>query len=162
MKNILIGLMLLGISHPIHAQDSLAVYQRFPAIPPFSIMRLPDSTFYTKDDLKNDKPVIIMIFSPDCDHCQKAIKELLENYKIFKKAQIIMASPVGFNYIKIFYTEFKIANYPGIVMGRDGSHFFGYFFKIVNFPAIFVYDKKGLFVKSFEGSFPVKEIESLL
>lgn len=161
MKNILAAVLLLAFTNT-KAQDSLAVYQRFPAVPPFSIMRLPDSTYYTKDDLQKNKPVIIMIFSPDCDHCQKATKEILENYKVFKKAQIVMASPVGFNYIKKFYSEYKISNYPGIIMGMDGSHFFGYFYKIINFPAIFLYDKKGQFVKSFEGSIPIKTIESLL
>jgi len=73
-----------------------------------------------------------------------------------------MASPVGFEYIRKFYKEYKIADYPGIVMGRDGSHFFGYFYKIVHFPAIYVYNKKGQFVKAFEGSLPVKELKELV
>lgn len=145
----------------VTAQDS-AIYKRFPAIPPFTIIRVPDSTLFTKNDLTKNKPVIIMIFSPDCDHCQKATRSLLENPVILKKARVIMASTVGYEYINKFYSEFKIAEHPGIVMGRDATDFFGYFYGIKNFPSIYMYDRKGRFVRSFERHFPVGELESIL
>ena len=161
MKTLVLLSILVIFSMAAIAQDS-AVYKRFPTVPPFSITRLPDSSLFTKKDLKKNKPVIIIIFSPGCDHCQKATEELLNNYKVFKKIQIVMASTVGYEYISKFYIENKIQNYPAIIMGRDWTNFFGYFYTIKNFPAIFVYDKKGNFIKSFESSLPVKEIEDLV
>jgi thioredoxin-related protein len=142
--------------------DSTAIYLRFPAVPPFSITKVADSTAFTKADLAKRKPTLIFIFSPDCDHCQDKTRELIANINLFKKAQIIMASPLEHHLLKKFYEEYKIADHPNIIMGRDPSYFFGTFYKVKSFPAIFLYDKKGNFVKAFDGTVPVQEIAKFL
>jgi len=73
-----------------------------------------------------------------------------------------MVSPVGYEFIKKFYDEFKIADYPNITMGRDPGYFFGTFYKVRSFPSIYLYDKKGNFVKKFDGSTPVEQIPTFL
>ncbi len=73
-----------------------------------------------------------------------------------------MASSQEYAYIKKFYEEHKIADHPNIILGRDPSYFFGTFFRVRSFPAIFVYDKKGNFVQSFDGSVPVEKIAEAL
>lgn len=143
-------------------EDSTLLYKRFPIIPSFKLINVADSSIFTKDNLKKKKATIIMMFSPDCEHCQAETKELTEKIGLFKKAQIIMASPLDFNYLKEFYNEYKIASYPNITMGRDPIYFFGTFFKVRSFPSIFVYDKKGNLVNSFVGSTPVEEIAASL
>jgi len=142
--------------------DSTLIYLRFPTVPPFSIIKVPDSTKFTKDDLSKKKATVIIIFSPDCDHCQHATKELTAHIKLFKKAQIVMVSPLEHSYLKKFYGEYKIADYPNIVIGRDASYFLGTFYNVHSFPAIFVYDKKGKFVKAFDGTAPVEKIAEVL
>lgn len=142
--------------------DTSLLYLRFPSVPPFSIIRVPDSTRFTKDDLKNKKATIIMVFSPDCEHCQKETRDLIANIGLFKKVQIVMASPISYPYIKKFYEEYEIALYPNIIMGRDPGYYLGTFYKIRSFPAIFLYNKKGDFVNSFDGSVPVEKIAEAL
>ncbi|HMK03915.1 MAG TPA: thioredoxin fold domain-containing protein [Ferruginibacter sp.] len=142
--------------------DTSKLYLRFPFVPPFRIITVPDSTVFTKDDLKKKKPTIIFIFSPDCEHCQHATKELTANTALFKKAQIVMSSPVEFSYLKKFYEEYKIADHANIIMGRDPTYYFGTFYHVRGFPRIFVYDKKGDFIKGFEGSVPMETIADVL
>lgn len=143
-------------------RDSLPVYLRFPTVPPFNIIKLPDSSRFTKEDLVKKKATLIFIFSPDCDHCQNETKSLTANIELFKKAQIVMASPLDYGQIKQFYDDYKIADYPNIIMGRDPSYFLGSFFNIRSFPAMFLYDKKGKLIKAFDGSVPVTIIASYL
>ena len=73
-----------------------------------------------------------------------------------------MASPIEYKYIKTFYEEYHLADYPNITMARDPNYMFGTFYKVRAFPAIFVYDKKGNFIKAFDGTYPVKEIADAL
>jgi len=146
----------------IAQDDSTLLYRRFPIIPSFKLINVADSSIFTKDNLKKKKATIIMMFSPDCEHCQAETKELTAKIGLFKKAQIIMASPLDFNYLREFYKEYKIADYPTITMGRDPIYFFGTFFKVRSFPSIFVYDKKGNLVNSFTGSTPVEQIAASL
>jgi len=153
---------LVGFQQADAQSDSLPIYKRFPEVPPFSITRVPDSTKFTKEDLSTKKATMIMLFNPDCDHCQHAIKALLANYDLFKKAQIVLASPMDFKILKQFYKEYKIASYPNITVGRDWTYFFASFYVIHNFPAIYIYNKKGDLVEEFSGSLDVKKAAAAL
>ena len=144
------------------SQDSSLIYLQFPTIPPFTITKVPDSIKFAKADLRKRKPVLIIVFNPDCGHCQHETKELIANIDLFKKVQIVMASAMDYHYIKKFYEDYNIAGYPNITMGKDEIYFLGGFYKIRSFPAIFLYDKKGKFVKAFDGSVPVKKIAEAL
>ncbi len=152
MKRIFIAVIFIVSFQQTDAQlDSIPVYQRFPVIPLFSIMTAPDSLKFTKDDLEKRKATIIFIFSPDCGHCKTATTDLLKHIDLFKKTQIIMVASLDFHHIKKFYEENKIADYPMITMGRDGIYFLSTFYKIKSLPSLFVYNKKGDFIKAFSG-----------
>ncbi len=159
MKRILIACLLLLFFQQADAQqDTLPIYRRFPVVPVFSITTAPDSIKFTKDDLKKKRPTIIILFSPDCDHCQHATRDLLEHIDLFKKVQIVMVSSMDYSHIKKFYQDFHIAAHPNITMGWDAAFMLSSFYKIQQFPSLFIYDKKGDFVKAFEGTFPMKTV----
>ncbi len=73
-----------------------------------------------------------------------------------------MCTPLDYKYILPFYKEYNLAKYSNITVGRDGSYILGTFFSVRNFPSIFVYNKKGEFVKAFDGSVPVEKIAESL
>ena len=73
-----------------------------------------------------------------------------------------MVSSLDFSNIKKFYEEYKIADHPNITMGRDGTYMLGSFYKIQRYPSIFVYDKKGKFIQSFEGDIKIDDIANVL
>ncbi len=142
--------------------DTTLLYLRFPIVPSFKLINVADSTYFTKDDLPKKRSTVIMVFSPECEHCQEETKQIKANIKLFKKANIIMASPLPYEQITAFYNEYNIAQYPNIRMGRDPSYYFGTFYKIRSFPAIYVYDKKGNFKQAFSGSVSINEIAAAL
>jgi thioredoxin-related protein len=163
MKKLIIAILLISGFQKADAQeDSLPVYRRFPTLPAFTITTVPDSIKFTKADLKKRKVTLIMLFNPDCSHCQDATKDLIEHMDLFKKARIIMVTSLDFSSIKKFYDDYKIAGYPNITMGRDGTYFLGTFYKIHNYPSIFLYNKKGKFVEAFEGSVKMEKIAASL
>jgi thioredoxin-related protein len=159
LKNFIAFLLAIGISIISYGQvDSLPIYKRFPEVPPLKLRTVPDSLLFGKADLPRKKQLLIMVFSPDCEHCQKATKDMLAHIDLYKKVQIVMASSLDFSNILAFYKEYKIADYPNIIMARDPAYFLGTFYNIKNFPSLFLYNKKGKFVKEFEGSVSFEEI----
>jgi thiol-disulfide isomerase/thioredoxin len=132
--------------------EETPVYLRFPTIPEFTVYKAPDSTTFTRNDLHKKKNTIFIIFSPDCEHCQRETEMLTQNIDKFKNTQIVMVTYLPWEEMVAFYHRYKIANYPQITMARDTKFFFPVFFKIRNLPSIFVYDKKGNLKKNFEGS----------
>jgi thioredoxin-related protein len=142
--------------------DSLPTYQKDPSMPAFSIIRVPDSTNFTKDNLVKNKETVLIMFSPDCEHCQRETDSLKAHMDLFKNAQIVMATPLDYSHVKKFYQDYKLINYPNLTIGKDPVWYFGTFYKVRNFPTIVVYDKKGEFVKIFEGSVAIQKVAAVL
>ncbi|UAY50895.1 TlpA family protein disulfide reductase [Ferruginibacter albus] len=167
MKKILSIVSVLFISVSSFAQtavntDSLPTYKRFPEIPVFKLTKVPDSTEFSKADIKKNKDVIMIMFSPDCEHCQRETDSILAHFDAFKNVQIVMASPLDYVHIKNFYQKFHLADYPNITIGKDNVWALGTFYNVRNFPTIAVYDKHGQFVQIFEGSIPVQKVIAAL
>lgn len=142
--------------------DTVPAYKRIPTIPPFTLRLVPDSAEFTKADLKKKRATIIMIFSPDCEHCIHSTEDLLAHYDLFKNVQIIMGTPLAWEHIQKFWKDYKIADYPNIKVGLDNSYFLGQFYQLRSYPAIIVYDKKGNFKEFFDGSVKWEKIAKAL
>ena len=127
-------------------------------IPSFKIFTAPDSTVFTSEELKKNKPLVLMFFSPDCDHCQKETKEILAYKEELKSLQILMVSPVALSLIKSFYEDYNIASMPNIHMGQDLNYAIGVKYQIRTFPSIYVYDATGKLTKAFVGNVGVPAI----
>lgn len=141
--------------------DSSLIYLRFPTIPTFTILKVPDSTNFTQKDLPKKKPVVFFFFNPDCDHCHQETKNLTAKIDQLKNVQILMISILDFKAIKKFHTDFKIADYPNITMARETTTHLPTFFKVHGIPDVYVYDKKGKFLEHFKNSMPVEKIAAL-
>lgn len=124
-------------------------YKRIPTIPPFSLVNATDSSILTKENLRKKKSVIIMVFSPDCDHCVHATEDLIANIQSFKNTEIVLASALSFESVKRFYKELHLAAYKNIHVGYDSKRFLGSFYEVRSFPSIFLYSKKGDFKMDF-------------
>ena len=138
--------------------DTVSAYIRSGLIPSFTTYKAPDSTAFTKQDVRKGKPVLLMIFSPDCSHCQNVTKEIIKNIEHFKKAQIIMITWLPYSDMSAFYKDYKIANYPEITMAWDSKYFFLPYYNVRNYPKLIVYDKKGKYVKEFHGDVNIEDV----
>jgi len=143
------------ISFPAFCQKDSAAqpapYLQYPTIPAFTLYTAPDSSAFTREDLKKNKNTIFIVFSPDCSHCQNEAKMITENIRQFKNTQFVMLTYLPYEEMMAFYKVFRIYNYPQITMGRDTKFFFPIYFGVKNLPSIYIYDKNGRFKKSFEG-----------
>ena len=143
--------------------DTIPIYKQFPDIPSFSITTVPDSSLFTKDSLKKNVATILIMFSPDCEHCQHETRNLVAKMNLFKKdVQIVMVTPLNYVDIEKFYKEYHIADCPNIIMGRDPVWYLGGFYQVRNFPTIAVYDEHGKFVTLLEGSVKIEKIVAAL
>lgn len=160
MKKILSLITFVAVTITTTAQkDSSAIgLSKFETIPSFNIYTLPDSTSFSNKNLKKDKPLIIIFFNPDCEHCQKETKELLAYKNELKNIQILMVSPSSYDLVKQFYQEYTLSTMPNIKMGQDANYNLGRLFNLRTFPSIFIYDNKGKLAKAFIGNAGVPAI----
>ncbi len=166
MKQIILSCLAVFLAASAFSQSDSTepVYLKYPTLPEFTINKVTDSTDFTRDNLRKHRPVVFMIFSPECEHCQHETEKIIANIDQFKNKdiQLVMVTYLPYNEMVDFYKKYKIADYPEITMGRDGKFFFPVFFKVRNLPSFYIYDKKGKFVKRFEGSVNTNLITDLL
>jgi len=140
-------------------RDSADNYVKgFLTIPAFKINIVPDSSMFTNDNLKKNMPVMIMFFSPDCDHCQKQIKEMMAYKQELKNIQIVMISPLSYKDNKTFYDEYALASMPNIRLGFDVTFKLRNLYQTTTYPSMYVYDKNGTLAKAFVGNIAVPAI----
>jgi len=153
-KWILVSLVSLGFlaAHSQAASTAQPAYLRYPTVPPFRLMKLDSSGYITKDDVRKNHQLLVMVFSPTCEHCKHQTEDILADMKDFKDIEIVMASPMSMDEIKTFYTYYRIGEHPNIRMGRDEKYFLPPYFKMSSYPYLALYDKKGNLITSFEGN----------
>lgn len=126
-------------------------------IAPFQI-RLTNGQQYTSAQLAAG-PVVLIYFSPDCDHCQNFTKDLLKNYSVVANKQVVMVTFQSMEMLKPFVSQYSLGTYPNFKVGTEGtSYLVQRYYQIRSFPYIAIYDKKGNLVRTFEGEQPHSEI----
>lgn len=139
-------------------------------IPPYRLLTK-DSTYITPANLKKNKPVMIVYFSPDCTHCQHFTLEMKEEFEKEKKSkvhtlrntQIVMATWTQLQEIQLFYKDYELAKYPNIVVGTEGTtYLIQRYYQVKTTPYIAIYSKSGLLVKAFEKMPTIADIVATL
>ncbi len=160
MKKILLSLfMLFFVSVAFSQNDSIQPpYKRFPSFPPVKLLLPDSSTYFTKADLDKKKPVMLMLFNPQCEHCQHETGELIKNIDKFKDIQIVMTTSMLFDSMLTFREKYKLADYKNIVVAQDENFFLVTYFMIRNLPFLAFYNKKKELISVFEGGLSMDKI----
>ncbi|TWJ02272.1 thioredoxin-like protein [Mucilaginibacter frigoritolerans] len=128
-------------------------------IPPYHILTT-DSVYNTPANLKKNKAVMIIYFSPDCSHCQHLMYELKPKMDDFKNVQVVMitfAEPLKAS--QVFYRDFDLKKYPNFTVGTEGyTYVVQRFYQVRTTPYIALYDKNHKLVKYFDKAPKADEI----
>jgi thiol-disulfide isomerase/thioredoxin len=154
MKNWFLASMALLVFGVSCAQSENPPYKQSKKLPDFEIETVNSGVFSTAK-IKKNTPVVIMFFSPGCDHCITQFESMQKRMADLKKSQIIMATYQPIEELAAFDKKYQIQKYPNIVTGRDANYFFPPFFEISNFPYLAFYDRNGRLVTTHEGNMSV-------
>lgn len=128
------------------------------SLPPFRMYRS-DKTIFNAAELPKTKPVILIYFDPDCEHCQKLMKELFEKIDAFKKAEIIMVTFKPIEEVAGFEKLHSTQKYSNIIVGTEGVGFYlRNYYGLETMPFTALYDKKGNLNYSYRKETPVDDL----
>ncbi|HLA60557.1 MAG TPA: hypothetical protein VK622_17405 [Puia sp.] len=157
---VILGLLFLSSAHaqvPNNVPEP--PYLKNPGIPPFRLLEVDSLHYLTKDDLKKNHKVLVIFFSPECEHCKHQMRDILADANKFKDIEIVMATFQPFDEMKSFYTYFRLADHSNILMGRDDKYMLPPYYRMQSLPCLALYDKKGQFITKFEGN---QKVDTLL
>jgi len=162
MKGVLIAALGFFSFCSVQAQTSPALpeapYLKNPGFPPIRLLQVDSVHFVTKDDIKKNHKILLMFFSPECEHCKHQTSDILADFSKFKDIEIVMATFQPFDEMKTFYSYYRIGDHSNILMGRDEKYMLPPFYRMKSLPYLALYDKKGQYITSFEGNQKVDTI----
>jgi hypothetical protein len=133
---------------------------------------LPDFVIINKESIDitgkviNDANLLLIMFSPLCDHCEEETRMLIKNLFLFKKSNILMvAAPVQTKEnISFFNATTKFAQYPATIkVAIDSANVLGLLFNYNNLPQINVYDGKDhRLLHTFNGNTPLDSLKQYI
>jgi hypothetical protein len=133
-------------------------YKKFPSYPPAKLLLPDSSSYFTKEDLSKKLPVLLMLFNPQCEHCQHETEGIINNISRLKNVQIVMATTMPFDSMMAFRKKYNLTNYKNIIVTRDTHYFLPVFFDIRNLPFLAFYNRKKELIEVFEGSMPIERV----
>lgn len=136
-------------------------YQRYPTLPPLQLLLTDSVTQYTKADLPKKKNVLVMLFSPDCEHCQHEAGEIVANAEGFRDIQIVMVSTYPLYRITEFAETYGLSKMENVVMTKDPNYLLISFYAVRSLPFMALYNKKGNLITVGYGNVAIDKILSL-
>lgn len=130
-------------------------------MPILTLLKSDSATIFTPDTLSNHEPTMLILFSPDCDHCQQLTQNILDSMNSLKKYNIIFATTDPIQRLKIFERHYRTDLYHNIYTGRDINFILPTTFKNASPPFIAVYDKNKALTNIFYGAPPINVLAKL-
>jgi len=112
-------------------------------IPPFNMLLADGVTYHNADKIEKGKPLMIVYFDPECQHCQAFTKQIIKNISTLNSVQIVMICSVpGLPPLKKFVDAFSLGKYPNIKAGTEGMYQTTLkFYNVDTTPFVALYDK---------------------
>jgi thiol-disulfide isomerase/thioredoxin len=161
MKRILsfIFIILPAIAFLQPSTDKDAPYFKNNGYPDIKLLLTDSATIFTKADLPTDKTVVLIFFSPDCEHCQHTAKEMIKKMDSLSNLVMVWNGPsyLPLEQVKEFYKHYHLANYSNIVMGKEMSYFMPLHYRIEITPYAAIY-KNGKFFTEFRKGIELEDL----
>ena len=158
---ILLFVTLLSIGALAQVDTVGAPYKRFPTLPPIQLLLSDSVSKFTKEGLAKDQPVMLMLFSPDCSHCQHTAEELLKYKEELKDIQVVMATMHSLYDMNAFVSKYRLKELPNLTIGKDMYYLLAPFYGVRHLPFMAFYDAKGDLLSVFEGGLPIPKVIEL-
>ena len=140
------------------ADSTLPPYKRFPFFPPVKLLNTDSSSFFSKTDLDKKAAVLLVLFNPQCEHCQHETEAIIQHIDKFRHIQIVMATYAPFDSMMAFPERHQLAGYRNIIVAQDTHYFLTSFFTIRNLPFLAFYNRKKEFITVLEGFIPIEKV----
>jgi thiol-disulfide isomerase/thioredoxin len=115
--------------------------------PSFSLLKMDSVSYITNKDLKDSVNTVFINFSPNCDHCQRTIKSILDNISKFKNTQFVLSSFEDFGEIRKFYFDYGIYSFTNIYLGQEIDFTLSKQVQYSSFPCLVIYDSNRKWIK---------------
>jgi thiol-disulfide isomerase/thioredoxin len=127
-------------------------------LPDFKV-RLTDGTTVSSAKNLGKKPLLVIYFAPDCEHCRKLMDQLFPKMAAFKNTEILMVTFESLNDVAWFENHYQTKKYANVQVGMEVPVFFlKNYYHLEHTPFTALFNKKGKLMVSYKEYTPVSEL----
>ncbi|HTN46757.1 MAG TPA: thioredoxin fold domain-containing protein [Flavipsychrobacter sp.] len=160
MKLRLLLLLFSSLSSLLFAQsagDTLP-YMKNRELPSFNLLSL-DSTEFNTSHIKEGRKIMMVYFSPNCDHCEQLTTELIQHQDKWTDVEIYMITPLPLlSTLREFDSKYHVSQQKQMHLYQEPAHLFLDYYGVRSFPYIALYDEHKMFVKAFPNGVRFEEL----
>lgn len=163
MKKIVIALgvllvVMVVIYFVIPTKQKELTIESAPAVNEFPnmMLALPDGSHQNARALKG-KSILILYF-PDCDHCQREALEISNRLKAFENYDLWFLTTDPFSKMDKFATDYKLSNQPNVFFAQITFEDVAAQFGGIATPSVYIYSESKKLIKAINGETPVDQI----
>ena len=102
--------------------------------------------------------VALILFQPDCDHCQREAADIEKNLPGFKDFKLYFVSSASLNEIDAFAREYKLKDKPNVFFGTTEAVNVLKHFGPVETPSLYLYSEQKQLIESFNGEVAIEVV----
>lgn len=122
-------------------------------------MKLSTGKIFSSTQVSHTKPLIIIYFAPDCEHCQILMKGVFKRINEFRNAEILMATFESDAAVAGFVKQYQTAKYQNIKVGIEIPVFFlRTYYRLEHTPFTALFDKNQNLIVSYKDYTPLDEL----
>ncbi|MBA3828753.1 MAG: hypothetical protein H0X33_07435 [Taibaiella sp.] len=141
--------------------DDVTVQPRH-EMPAFNIRKLDSVSVFNTYNIPKGKAVVLMLFMPECEHCQKMTERLIAGMDTVKNINFYLFSPAPLFRVREFYAKYHLAKYKNIILaGECIEDTYAMYYKARAVPYLTIYDRNKKYLRSFESTANLAEMEML-
>ena len=110
-------------------------------IPSAQIKLLNDGQVINTMHINKQKPIVFMLYSPDCEDCQEETQLIINNIDSLKDIEFYFITSDSANKASTFRDYFKLSRFKNITMALDYQYAFYNYFKPIGTPYTILYNQ---------------------
>jgi hypothetical protein len=103
-------------------------------------------------------PSILILFQPDCDHCQREAQQISENLAAFKKYTLYFISSASEVSVQKFAQDYALTEKDNVLFGVTTVSGILDNFGPIQAPSIYIYSDQGKRVQEFNGEVAIEVV----
>lgn len=127
-------------------------------MPSFNLLLLDSVTQFNTQQIPEGKPIALLYFSPDCEHCQKETKGIIQKMDSLNQVEFYFITNDPFERLQVYNHAYKLYKYSNIILGRDYDFAFIRHFKEAAPPYLVIYDQYKKERAVFIGEYPTSQL----
>jgi hypothetical protein len=138
-----------------HDNKKLAAISK---IPSFKLLSLDSSNCINSENMPPGHPYIFIYFSPECEHCQRETKAILEHRALLMDAHIYWITNEPTDSAKAFYIHYRLDTLKNAFVGKDYNYSFYNLYLPSDIPYMAIYNKSRSLAKIYYGETNIRSL----